>query len=105
MSIQFADAFNQHLREKRIDRELLMETLTAGFASAVKKKYGMNAEVHLEDDGHGNVELYLLKNVVADVEDESREISVKEAQDYAEGAEAVMLNHVLAARHEVRHIV
>ncbi len=34
MSIQFADAFNQLIREKRIDRELLLETLSAGFASA-----------------------------------------------------------------------
>ena len=88
MSIQFADAFNQLIREKRIDRELLMETLAAGFASAVKKKHGINAEVRLEDDGHGNVELYLIKSVVDEVEDDSREISVTEAQDYAEGAEA-----------------
>ena len=88
MSIQFADAFNQLIREKRIDRELLMETLQAGFASAAKKKHGPNAEVLLEDDGHGAVELYLVKNVVKEVEDDSIEISVEEAQEFAEGAEA-----------------
>jgi len=88
MSIQFADAFNQLIREKRIDRELLMETLQAGFASAAKKKHGPNAEVLLEDDGHGSVELYLVKNVVKEVEDDSIEISVEEAQEFAEGAEA-----------------
>jgi N utilization substance protein A len=88
MSIQFADAFNQLIREKRIDRELLMETLQAGFASAAKKKHGPNAEVLLEDDGHGAVELYLVKNVVKEVEDDSIEISVDEAQEFAEGAEA-----------------
>jgi N utilization substance protein A len=88
MSIQFADAFNQLIREKRIDRELLMETLTAGFTSAVRKKYGANAEVRVEEDGKGNIELYLVKAVVEAVEDESIEISVEEAQDYVEGSEA-----------------
>ena len=87
MSIQFTDAFNQLIREKRIDRELLMETLEAGFASAVKKKYGPTAEVKLEDDGHGSVDLYLIKNVVDEVEDEGTEITAEDAQDYAEGAE------------------
>jgi N utilization substance protein A len=88
MSIQFADAFNQLAREKRIDRELLMETLAAGFTSAVRKKYGANAEVRVEEDGKGNIELYLVKAVVKNVEDESIEISVEEAQEYVEGSEA-----------------
>jgi len=90
MSIHFADAFNQLIREKRIDKEMLMETLTAGFSSAVKKKHGPNSEVLLEDDGHGNLELYLVKNVVEkkNLEDESFEISVQDAQQFAEGAEA-----------------
>jgi N utilization substance protein A len=88
MSIQFADAFNQLIREKRIDREVLLETLQAGFASAVKKKYGAEAEVKVEDDGHGNIELYLVKEVVDEVEDDSIQISVDDAQEYAEGAEA-----------------
>lgn len=88
MSIQFADAFNQLIREKRIDRELLMETLQAGFASAVKRKYGQDAEVKVEDDGHGSIELYLVKEVVDEVEDDSIQIAVDEAQEYAEGAEA-----------------
>ena len=97
MSIQFADAFNQLIREKRIDRELLMETLQAGFASAAKKKHGPNAEVLLEDDGHGSVELYLVKNVVKEVEDDSIEISVEEAQEFA----LSLLRKHEAALHEI----
>jgi N utilization substance protein A len=88
MSIQFAEAFNQLIREKRIDRELLLETLQAGFTSAVKKKYGPEAEVKVEDDGHGAIELYLVMEVVEEVEEESNQISVEDAQEYAEGAEA-----------------
>jgi N utilization substance protein A len=88
MNIQFADAFNQLIREKQIDRGLLLETLHVGFTSAVRKKHGVNAEVKIEEDGHGNIELYLVKNVVKEVEDESTEISVAEAQEYIEGSEA-----------------
>jgi N utilization substance protein A len=88
MSIHFAEAFNQLVREKRIDRELLMETLAAGFTSAARKKYGANAEIRIEEDGKGNIELYLVKEVVEDVEDDSTEISVQEAQEYVEGSEA-----------------
>jgi N utilization substance protein A len=87
MSVQFAEAFNQLIREKRIDKELLMETLAAGFTSAVRKKYGANAEVKIEEDGKGNIELYLVKAVVKNVEDDSTEISVEEAQEYVEGSE------------------
>ncbi len=87
MSIQFADAFNQLAREKRIDKELLMETLANGFTSAVRKKYGPNAEVRVEEDGKGNIELYLVMLVVEEIEDESTQISVVEAQEYVEGSE------------------
>ncbi len=88
MSIHFAEAFNQLIRERRLDRAILMDTLTQGFASAVRRKYGPNAEVRIEDDGHGSIELFLVKNVVETVEDDSTQISVADAQDYAEGAEA-----------------
>ena len=46
MSIHFAEAFNQLIRERRLDREILMDTLTQGFASAVRRKHGPNAEVN-----------------------------------------------------------
>lgn len=87
MSIHFADAFNQLIRERRLDRAILMDTLTQGFASAVRRKYGPTAEVRIEDDGHGSIELFLVKNVVATVEDASTQIAVPDAQEYAEGAE------------------
>ena len=87
MSIQFGDAFNQLAREKRIDKELLMETLAAGFTSAVRKKYGANAEVRVEEDGKGNIELYLVMLVVEEVEDDSTQLTVEEAQEYVEGSE------------------
>jgi transcription termination/antitermination protein NusA len=88
MSVQFADAFNDLIREKRIDKKLLMETLQAGFTSAVKKKLGAAAEVEVAEDGKGNIELYLLKSVVETVENPTSEISVEEAHEFDEEAEA-----------------
>lgn len=80
MNIQFSEAFNDVIREKRIDKQLLMETLTAGFSSAVKKKFGASAEVEVTEDGKGNLVLYLLKTVVDDVENSATELTIEEAR-------------------------
>ncbi|NIO00935.1 MAG: transcription termination factor NusA [Candidatus Latescibacteria bacterium] len=82
MSIQIADALNQLIREKRLDRKLLMETLSAGLSSAIKKKFGTNAEAEVVEDGRGNIEVYLLKTVVEDVENEGSEISIADAKQF-----------------------
>jgi N utilization substance protein A len=82
MSIQFTEAFNDLIREKRIDKTVLMETLTAGFSSAVKKKYGATAEVEVAEDNKGSLKLYLLKIVVDEVESPGSEMTVEEAREY-----------------------
>ncbi len=86
MSMQFSQAFNDVIREKRIDKELLMETLTAGFSSAAKKKFGATAEVEIIEDDKGSIELYLLKVVTKEVESPASEISIDEAREYVDGA-------------------
>jgi N utilization substance protein A len=82
MSVQFSDAFNDLIREKRIDKSVLMETLTAGLSSAVKKKFGANAEVEVTEDSTGTLSLYLLKTVVDEVTNSAIEITVDEAREY-----------------------
>jgi N utilization substance protein A len=81
MTAQFTDAFNDLIREKRIDKKLLMETLEAGFTSAVRKKLGSTAVVEVTEDGRGGIELYLVKAVVDEVENPASEISVEEAME------------------------
>ena len=39
---QILEALNQLTRERRVDKELLFETLEIGLTSAIKKKYGNN---------------------------------------------------------------
>ncbi len=87
MNVQFAEAFNNLIREKRIDKSVLMETLAAGFSSAVKKKFGSAAEVEIEEDSRGNISLFLLKNVVEEVENPAVELTLEEAQELDEDAE------------------
>jgi len=86
MGIQFAEAFNDLIREKRIDKTILMETLTAGFSSAVKKKHGPTAEVEVAEDKRGGIKLYLLKTVVDEVENEGSELTLDEAREHQKKA-------------------
>lgn len=88
MTAQFTEAFNDLIREKRIDKKLLMETLEAGFTSAVRKKLGATAEVEVAEDGRGGIELYLVKSVVDEVESPASEISVEEAMEIDEEIKA-----------------
>jgi N utilization substance protein A len=86
MSTQFAEAFNDLVREKRIEKEVLLETLKAGFSSAVKKKHGATAEVDVIEDARGNLKLYLLKTVVEEIEDPSIEMTLDEAKGIRKSA-------------------
>ena len=86
MNLQFTDAFNNLIRQKRLDKALLMETLSAGFSSAVKKKLGPDAEVEVIEDGKGNISLCLLKTVARKVENSACQITLKEAREYDEEA-------------------
>ena len=45
MNYEILDALSQITREKSVDRALLVETLEAGLASAVRKKHGATADV------------------------------------------------------------
>jgi N utilization substance protein A len=84
----FSDAFNQLIREKRIDKKLLMETLEAGLSSAVKKKFGSGAEVEVEEDGKGNINLYLVKIAAKTIENDATEITLSEAKKIKKDAKA-----------------
>ena len=48
MNYEILDALSQITREKSVDRQLLVETLEAGLASAVRKKHGATADVEVK---------------------------------------------------------
>jgi N utilization substance protein A len=83
MDYGFLEAFSQVLREKRLERELLIESLEAGLASAVKKKYGANAVVDVQlEEKKGVLTLFQVLDVVeeTEIEDPSMQISLEDAR-------------------------
>jgi N utilization substance protein A len=79
------DAFEEMAKERNIDRYLLQGIVEETLTTIVKRKYGNRAEfeiiVNLEK---GDIEIYLIKQIVEEVEDSETEISIEEANQYSE---------------------
>ena len=82
MNTEFMGAINEICREKGIEKETLMEAIETALVSAYKRNFGssQNVEVTIDRD-RGDIEVYALKNIVEEVEDESSEISLEEARE------------------------
>ncbi len=88
MNIGFVEAFAQIVREKRVDKNTLIETIKASLVSAAKRKLGPDAEVRvLLDESKGSLEIFRVFSVVDEVADDACEISLKEAKKIDENAE------------------
>ena len=85
MNLSILDALNQLTRERRVDRQLLFETLEIGLTTAIKKKYGNNAVVHVEiDEEKGTLAPFLVKAVVEnedEIEDPVCQVTLEEAHE------------------------
>jgi len=81
MNNEILDALSQITREKSVDRALLIETLEAGLASAVRKKHGATADVEVRFSNEtGAITVALRKTVVETVEDPALQLSPLEAR-------------------------
>jgi len=81
MNYEILDALSQITREKSVDRALLIETLEAGLASAVRKKFGATADVEVKFSNEtGAITVALRKAVVETVEDAALQLTVQEAR-------------------------
>jgi transcription termination/antitermination protein NusA len=66
---------------KQLDRTELHGLLQDGIHAALAKKHGPNVQAEVDiDEGKGQIRIVLLKTVVEEVTDASREISLEEAQ-------------------------
>lgn len=66
---------------KQITREELHGLLQDGIHAALAKKHGANVQAEVEiDEARGEIRIVLLKTVVDEVTDESREVTVEEAR-------------------------
>lgn len=78
---QVLAAFREMTANKAISRDELYDLIKDGILAALAKRYGPNVEAEIEiDEDTGRIGITVLKEVVAEVEDPSREISLEEAR-------------------------
>src|SRR4249920_3126730 len=87
-SAEILSAIRELTNSKQIDRTELHGLLQDGIHAALAKKHGptVQAEVNI-DDGKGDIRIVLLKTVVANVEDSSREITLDDARTFDDSFE------------------
>jgi N utilization substance protein A len=80
MNLEFKRIIEQVSRDKGIDKELLIGALKDAIRSAAKKKYGPRLEIEVDyRDETGEMEVFQFREVVGEVTDPYREISLEEA--------------------------
>lgn len=78
---QVLAAFREMTANKAISRDELYDLIKDGILAALAKRYGPNVEAEIEiDEGTGKIGITVLKEVVAEVQDSSREILLEEAR-------------------------
>src|SRR5690242_4116114 len=85
-SADILNAIRELTNSKQLDRSELHGLLEDGIHAALAKKHGPNVQAEVEiDEDRGQIRIVLLKTVVEEVTDPSREVSVEEARSYDEG--------------------
>jgi len=80
-SAEILTALRELANLKQITKEELHELLQDGIHAALAKKHGANVQAEVEiDDAKGEIRIVLLKTVVEEVTDPSREILLEEAR-------------------------
>lgn len=78
---QILAAFREMTANKSISRDELHDLIKDGILAALAKRYGPNVEAEIEiDEDTGKIGITVLKEVVAEVEDSSRQILLEEAR-------------------------
>lgn len=75
------NALSEIVREKNIDKAIILESLEAGLQSAARKKLGMEANIRAKvDPDSGEMTVEQVMTVVDEVDDPDTDISLEEAQ-------------------------
>lgn len=77
MNFEIVESFSQMVREKRLDKDMLVGIIEDVFAMMIRKKYGMEARfdviVNMEK---GEIEIYLMKEIAETVVDPNLQIDL-----------------------------
>lgn len=82
MNSEIVESFSQMVREKSLDKDVLAGIIEEIFGLMVKKKYGPDAvfDVVVNMD-KGDIEIFLEREIVDEVEDPNRQISIEEINE------------------------
>jgi len=82
MKSEIVDSFTMMAKDRKMDRDVLGSIIRDVFGMMIKKKYGVNCmyDVTVNMD-KGDIEMYLMKNVVDQVSDPETEIDVHTARE------------------------
>lgn len=81
MNNEFIQALDVISKDKGIDKELLIEAVEVSLTTACRKNFGANQNVKVVVDREtGVVQVFVIKDIVEEVEDESLQISLEDAK-------------------------
>ncbi len=81
MSSEIVELINLITRRRRLDREFVTKTLRDAILTTVKKKKGLDYPIEVEIDARkGDLHIYIQKEIVSEVTDPDRQISIEEAR-------------------------
>jgi N utilization substance protein A len=74
-------AFRDMIANKNLSRDELHDLIRDGIMAALARRYGPTVEAEVQiDEGAGGIQITMLREVVATVEDSAREVSLEEAR-------------------------
>lgn len=81
MGLNLLNIVEQVGKDKGINKEVLIDALESAMLKAAEKRFGVNKDIeaHYDEDA-GEIELFLFKTVVENVEDDELEISLEDGQ-------------------------
>ena len=78
---QIIAAFREMAANKNVSREDMQDLIKDGIMAALARRYGPTVEAEIiVDEAAGDIKITVLKEVVAEVEDTARHVSLEEAQ-------------------------
>lgn len=79
---EFFQALDLLERDKKISKELLIDSLESGLASAYKKEYGESRQIAVRlNEEKQSIKVYAHRLVVEEVENPDEQISLEEARE------------------------
>jgi N utilization substance protein A len=85
MKSDIVDSFSQMVKDKKMDRDVLESVIKDVFGMMIRKKYGQNARYDvIVNMDKGDIEMYVMKEVVETVEDPETQITLEDAREHTE---------------------